>query len=422
LIALGEPMKLELKPAVATESLIKGKRRLERGEMTIGRDPDCTLVITDETRMVSKTHCRILCVGRGFLLRDESVNGVSLTGRELAEGETVRLADGDEISFCGHVLRVCISGDDEPDWSDPDSRLAVSDEAPSITTILADVSPGGLGANGLLPGRVGEDWMQTQASAGRRHPLETLPGAEIGWNGPPPVSMLGSPLPQDWDDVSDAGGGNEHVLATSIRVSLPRTSAWQAAEGSPPPPQQEKDDERLLNAFLQGYGAALEPVGDTRLFMHRMGHALRQLVEYGNRIAAQTRDFALGEGVEWPGRTINPLDPRPGMETAERDHRRLLEAVSWLLDETDRLAPATVAARAVRPQAATILLELLRETAAMLGQEGRAWRSYGVAYFADGVSPRGRFKARLAASEDLDAFEELKPDGVSPSDASRSDA
>jgi hypothetical protein len=231
--------------------------------------------------------------------------------------------------------------------------------------------------------------------------------------------MMGSPLPEDWDDASDAGGGNEHVPATSIRLSLPRTSASQAAEDAPPPLQQKPDDEILLNAFLQGYGAALEPAGDTRLFMHRMGHALRQLVEYGNRIAAQTRDFALGEGVDWPASAINPLDPRPGMETAERDHRRLLEAMSWLLDETDRLAPATVAAR---PRAAATLLERLREIAAIPGQDGgRAWRSYGSAYFADGVSPRGRFKAHLAASEDPDAFEELKPDGVSPSDASRSD-
>jgi len=399
-------MKLELKPDTATESLIKGKRRLERGEMTIGRDPGCTLVVADETRMVSKTHCRIIRDGHGFQLRDESVNGVSLGGRELAEGETVRLADGDEISFCGHVLGVRIRGDDEPDWSDPDSRLAVSDDVLSITAILADVTPAGRGANSILPGRVAEDWIGTRGRVGQSNQGP----AQFGWHGPPPVSMLDSSLPDDWDDVTDSGSRNEHVAATGMRVSVPKVNTSEVAEPAARPPQ-ENGEEVLLNAFLQGYGAAIEPAGDPRLFMHRMGHALRQLVEHSNHIAAQTRDFAAGEGLERPASMIDPLDPRRGLETIERDHRRLLEATSWLLEEIDRLAPAAIAAR---PQAAATLRERLRQ---VLGQKGgRAWRSYCAAYHVDGESPRGRFATQLAAIEDLikqaDTFEELKPDSM----------
>ena len=415
-------MKLELKPDAATESLIKGKRRLERGEMTIGRDPGCTLVVNDERRMVSKTHCRIMRDGLGFQLRDESVNGVSLGGRELAEGETVRLADGDEISFCDYVLHVRIRGDDEPDWSEPDSRLAVSDDMPSITAILADVTPAGRGASGILPGRVAEDWIET-GRIGRRNQFEKPGPVQVGWQGPPPVSMLGSSLPNDWDDVSDSGSRNEHVAATGMRVSLPRADASEVAEPAappPPPPPQEAGEEVLLNAFLEGYGAALEPAGDPRLFMRRMGHALRQLVEHSNHIAAQTRDLALGEGLERPARTIDPLDPRLGIEAVEGDHRRLLEATGWLLEEIDRLAPAAITAHGAGPQsAAAPLRERLRETAAtlILGQEGGGpWRSYRIAYYVDGVSPRGRFAAQLAAIEDMikqaDTFEELKPDSV----------
>jgi len=403
-------MKLELKPDAATESLIKGKRRLERGEMTIGRDPGCTLVVTDETRMVSKTHCRIIRDGHGFQLRDESVNGVSLGGRELAEGETVRLADGDEISFCGHVLGVRIRSDGEPDWSDPDSRLAVSDDVLSITAILADVTPAGRSASGILPGRVAEDWIGTKGRVGQRNQFEKPGPAQFGWHGPPPVSMLDSSLPDDWDDVSDSGSRNEHVAATGMRVSVPKANTSEVAEPAARPPQ-ENGEEVLLNAFLQGYGAAIEPAGDARLFMHRMGHALRQLVEHSNHIAAQTRDFAASEGLERPASMIDPLDPRRGLETVERDHRRFLEATSWLLEEIDRLAPAAIAAR---PQAATTLRERLRQ---ILGQQGgRAWRSYCAAYHVDGVSPRGRFATQLAAIEDMikqaDTFEELKPDSM----------
>ena len=409
-------MKLELEPATATAGLIKGKRRFERGEMTIGRDPSCALVINDETRMVSKTHCRILRDGIGFALRDESANGVSLSGRELAGGETVRLADGDEISLCGYVLRVRITNAEEPDWSDPDSRLAISEEPPSISTILADVAPTGRSASGILPGRLAENWMEAESRVGRRDQVERLSHTEIGWRGPPPVSMLGALLPNDWDDNSDAGSRNEHVAAMGIRMRLPQVVASQADEPATPP-QQEPGGEALLNAFLQGYGAALEPADDPRLFMHRMGHVLRELVEHSNRMTAQIRDFALGEGVEWSAGAIDPLDSRCGIEAAEHDHRRVLEALRWLLDETDRLAPAIVAARPAPPQpAAATLRERLRETVTMLGQEGRAWRNYRAAYFVDDASPRVRFAARLAAAENLTgnlgAFEELKPDNT----------
>ena len=459
-------MQLEIRPAREGDRAITGRFRLERGEMTIGRDPSCTVVVKDSSRTVSKIHCRILRDGVGFLLRDESVNGVSLGGRELAEGESVRLVNGDEIRFCGHRLAVRISGDEEPDWSDPDGRLSLSDEAPSITAILADVAPGGRGASSMLPGHLGEDWMRGDP-IGRSDPL-CGSGAVPGWAGPPSSSLLGAAIPDDWNLGSDGGSRNEHVAATGIRVAVmkrqgepvepPKTpSGQQIAPAQQLPPalpqvvsaqaqrapagQQaavaqsqaapagqaaavasggESGEEALLNAFLQGYGAPLEAVGDRRLFIHRMGHCLRQLVEHSNRISGQTRAFASDEGVALEHCPIDPGDPRSAIEALERNHHRLMEAVSWLLGETDRLAPTAIATQA--QEASATLSDRFRESMMPGRDAGRAWRSYYSAYYIDGATPRARFAFHLGGGSDptaqADSFEELNAD-TTPHGAAR---
>jgi len=408
-------MQLEIRPAGPCEKAITGRLRLERGEMTIGRDPRCTVVVSDDSRTVSKTHCRILRDGVGFLLRDESVNGVSLGSRELAEGEVVRLVNGDDIRFCGYHLQVRISGDEEPDWSDPDPRLSLSNEAPSITAILADVAPAGRGAGSMLPGHFGEDWMAAEPLRRGSDPLAD--SGPIGWAGPPALSPLGSTLPEDWNMASDSGSRNEHVAATGIRVSVARPPEVQPPAPVPGPDvvaaAAEAAAEALLNAFVQGYGAPLEVVGDPRLFIRRMGHSLRQLVDHSNRVAAATSAFASAEGVDWEATRIEAEDPRDAIAGAWRHHRRLMEAASWLLGETDRLAPPVIAEKAQDGQT-TKLGQRLREGMLPGRDAGRAWRGYYSAYYVDGATPRVRFAGQLSRMAQTDAqadsFEELKAD------------
>ncbi|MCL2714036.1 MAG: FHA domain-containing protein [Alphaproteobacteria bacterium] len=416
-------MKLEIRPAGSCEKAITGRLRLERGEMTIGRDPGCTVVVNDDSRTVSKTHCRILRDGVGFVLRDESVNGVSLGDRELAEGEALRLVNGDEIRFCGYHLRVRISGDEEPDWSDPDQRLALSDEAPSITAILADVAPAGRGAGSMLPGHFGEDWMQAEPLPRGNDPLAG--SATTGWVGPPSLLPLGSTLPEDWNMASDSGSRNEHVAATGIRVSVARTAEAQAPPAMPDPDvvaaAAEAAAQALINAFLQGYGAPLEVLGDPRLFIHRMGHSLRLLVDHSSRVAAETGAFASTEGVDWGAAGIDPQDPRDALSRAEVHHRSLIAAASWLLGETDRLAPPVIAGMAQDAQPAKLGVRL-RDSMLPGRDAGRAWRGYYSAYYVDGATPRVRFGKELSRKAQThgqaDSFEELKADS-NPHGASR---
>lgn len=52
--------------------------RLEQGELTIGRGPDCGWVLPDPERLVSSHHCTVQSRDGSFYLTDTSTNGVTL--------------------------------------------------------------------------------------------------------------------------------------------------------------------------------------------------------------------------------------------------------------------------------------------------------------------------------------------------------
>ena len=82
-------------------SLHIGHRRfvLGPGVNSIGREPNCTVCISDAS--VSRGHARITIVGNQATLEDlKSKNGTSVMGEPIT-GPTL-LNDGDEIEF-GHV-------------------------------------------------------------------------------------------------------------------------------------------------------------------------------------------------------------------------------------------------------------------------------------------------------------------------------
>lgn len=81
---------------------------LTKPEMTIGREPECDIVIPD--RQVSRTHATVRRVEGGFELEDlSSKNGTHLNGRPV-QGR-VRLQDGDLIQVA-LVARLAFVGSD----------------------------------------------------------------------------------------------------------------------------------------------------------------------------------------------------------------------------------------------------------------------------------------------------------------------
>ena len=85
----------ELPVLIGQTGMLNGLRWLIHGELTIGREPDCGVVIAD--RQVSRYHARLTSTQKGLLLEDlGSKNGTYLNGKLVSE--SAYLLDGDIIA------------------------------------------------------------------------------------------------------------------------------------------------------------------------------------------------------------------------------------------------------------------------------------------------------------------------------------
>jgi len=73
---------------------------------SIGRDPASEIVLPDPDKHVSRLQARVERRGEHFFLIDEGTNPSQVNGRPLGKGAAVQLAEGDEISIAGYLLRV----------------------------------------------------------------------------------------------------------------------------------------------------------------------------------------------------------------------------------------------------------------------------------------------------------------------------
>lgn len=77
---------------------------LGRGDNTIGREPNCTVVIAEST--TSRHHAEIRCEDGYFWLRDlHSDNGTYRNGQRVESGGHVRLHSGDRVRFGAQEMR-----------------------------------------------------------------------------------------------------------------------------------------------------------------------------------------------------------------------------------------------------------------------------------------------------------------------------
>ena len=218
----------------------------ERGRRTIGRSAECDWQIPDRSRSVSKLHCTLEKDRDGFLLRDDSANGTRVNDVTVQEGETTRLSEGSRLECGAFAFSVKISGEGYSEVEDPGIRASSGGENLTISAILADISPGGQTATGVLGSSLGDDW---HIEIGHDAPDKpSSRNVDIGWNGPPDTSAAGT-LPEDWN--VDFGSRLEH--ASAPRVAMPATrkqartadkaaedtaDAIQAADGAEPGPAE----------------------------------------------------------------------------------------------------------------------------------------------------------------------------------------
>ncbi len=220
-------MRLELRQT-AGEGSSKGWF-FERGKRTLGRSPDCDWQVSDPKRLISKIHCAIERDRAGFFVRDQSANGTRVDGATIFEGETARLTDKSKIAFGDVAFTVVITGEADREMDDPAADLRLSDERLTISSILADIAPGGGTATGVLGQRNGDDWIAAlaQPSKNGKSPSRNV---DIGWNGPPDVNGIKPILPDDWNSDFELGSQLEHGAATHVSVAVARDSGSETVE------------------------------------------------------------------------------------------------------------------------------------------------------------------------------------------------
>ncbi|GES41697.1 FHA domain protein [Rhizobium sp. ERR 922] len=220
-------MRLELRQT-AGEGSSKGWF-FERGKRTLGRSPDCDWQVSDPKRLISKIHCAIERDRAGFFVRDQSANGTRVDGATIFEGETARLTDKSKIAFGDVAFTVVITGEADREMDDPAADLRLSDERLTISSILADIAPGGGTATGVLGQRNGDDWIAglAQSSKNGKSPSRNV---DIGWNGPPDVNGIKPILPDDWNSDFELGSQLEHGAATHVSVAVARDSGSETVE------------------------------------------------------------------------------------------------------------------------------------------------------------------------------------------------
>lgn len=95
---------------MAQSGPLEGDRWTIEGELSIGRDPNCDIVIITHDKQVSRRHAQITVEGDGVFLKDlNSKNGTHLNSQRF-EGQ-VQLEDGDTIQISIAQQFVFLSSD-----------------------------------------------------------------------------------------------------------------------------------------------------------------------------------------------------------------------------------------------------------------------------------------------------------------------
>ncbi|MBP1853451.1 FHA domain-containing protein [Rhizobium halophytocola] len=221
-------MKLELRYQDETGARGPAPFVLEHGKRTLGRSRDCDWQVDVDDRRISKVHCVIQRVRDGYELVDRSANGTRIDGRILEEGQGARLTDGCTIALGARNLTARISGEQSEEMPDPAPSLRVSDETLTISSILADVAPGGQMARGILGRKDGDDSPGGVRDTGRKRGGISRQ-VQVGWDSPPVPGAGDAVLPENWFEDEDAGSRTEHVEATRASVAIARPAGRKKA-------------------------------------------------------------------------------------------------------------------------------------------------------------------------------------------------
>lgn len=292
-----------------------GSMVVQEPRFTIGRGENCSWVIKDSRRVVSKHHCSLEQRDDGVVLVDKSTNGVSVGGVAVDRQYGQQLSDGDIIEIADYHFRISIQKTAALRPQPSPDLLS----GPSLTSILSDIAPGGVGANSKLPGESHDELFDSPAKAASP---EGIGVSDIGWDGPPETevdiikpyrasrpsaladrieqtptanSLFDLPvvrpiLPDNWDSDHDQPTPIQPVISPEPHAfheqripepAAPIASVPVNSMASAPIPNMAstpiQDQTRLLQAFLEGAGldASVSRDLNAEQFLTKAGAALR---------------------------------------------------------------------------------------------------------------------------------------------------
>lgn len=160
--------------------------------------------------------------------RAETTGGITIEGHAISDGTTVALGHGSRIGIGGLTLAVTLTQNVPADISGRYAGLG----QPTISSILSDITPGGDSAQGPLPGRGAEEWLESITRS--RSPAPRADWGALGTFGgiaqpaalPDPLAKpFATHLPDDWDAPGDRANriAQAQVSATALSISPPKT-------------------------------------------------------------------------------------------------------------------------------------------------------------------------------------------------------
>lgn len=171
------------------------QKRLESGELVIGRGADAGWQIDDPDMFVSRAHCRIGRRPDGYVVTDMSSSGLFIddAAAPLGQGNSAVLEDGMRLRLGDYVVGVDLS-DDAPERSEPFRPAADAFvQSPPVRPAAPSASGGfaGVGSDDFFSARTEEE-PRAPRPASLPDPFEKpVPGA---------FSRASEPLSQAFDD------------------------------------------------------------------------------------------------------------------------------------------------------------------------------------------------------------------------------
>lgn len=148
---------------------------------TIGRGQDCTLVLSDEKRSVSRLHAKLDFDNGSYRLTDQGTNPLRVNGNAVGKGNSVILQAGDQISIGPFELEVHAAGAQAP---------TVSESLFPATPVAA--ATGGNLFDDLLGGGTSAP---PSGGFGAGAPAASDPFADLGFSASPSATPSRSPSP-----------------------------------------------------------------------------------------------------------------------------------------------------------------------------------------------------------------------------------